>query len=553
MAEIPVYKERRMYGVKDNEECSYKIKDSYAGILRLSPNNSASLIEANNLVSAEGVSRYVNYEDSITHDLSNQFIRLSTSDGVLLDLRISNNAIEYNNLYIQGALKSDKGIICHLGEDDNFFIDGNAFPCTYNNVNLNEGTPDLQYVPLDREKLNDGYILVNMAESGKQPVFEYVNAYDLINRFVTDSLLKLSLVPTGSIHWMPLTIKQYQELLRKTDNYHNCNSLNADSVIRDFLLCDGSQYKITDFPELAKILKGEQITYWNYDTANSSSPMIKNVQSEAVNTTNGTFRVPDLRSMFIQYVIPTFDKTGAQNNVVGDYEIDAAKDPRINVAELKDKHYHYIVLDNTHVNNSNTSEFSNSKITFASPLKKNSQGAYETDSLGRMKFNPSSSAKPLARFGSGRNSVTGPVGGGAGGGGCDQRSCNYWGVSSDSSIWTPPSYIYAPTFSSRNCTVGGDTCGYILCNTKNKNYAIKINSKLSISDYVGLSSWDVDMSIPVDGNNSANAANNNINYTKDTTIYKKAKTYVDYTDGANNMIGKDNAPEYFACLPLIKI
>ena len=76
---------------------------------------------------------------------------------------------------------------------------------------------------------------------------------------------------------------------------------------------------------------------------------------------------------------------------------------------------------------------------------------------------------------------------------------------------------------------------------------------MSISDYVGLSSWDVDMSIPVDGNNSANAANNNINYTKDTTIYKKAKTYVDYTDGANNMIGKDNAPEYFACLPLIKI
>ena len=44
-----------------------------------------------------------------------------------------------------------------------------------------------------------------------------------------------------------------------------------------------------------------------------------------------------------------------------------------------------------------------------------------------------------------------------------------------------------------------------------------------------------------------------INYTQDTTIYKNKKNYSIYDGVANEMLKKENTPEFFACLPLIKI
>lgn len=556
MAEIPVYKERIMYGIKNGEESSYKIKDSYAGILRLSPNNSATLLEANNIASTiEEISRYVNYEDSVAYDLEKQFIRVSTSDGVLLDLRISKDAVEYNNLYIQGAAKSNDGIICHLGKNDGFFINNKYLPCTYNSSNTSSlNNADSQYVPLKREGLKEGYILVNTAESGETPVFEYINAYDIINNFVSDTLLQMSALPTGSIHWFPVSISQYQRLLQKTNNYHNTSNLEADSIIRDFLLCDGSQYKVEDFPELAKILKGEQITYWNIEVEKNTSYMKKNIQADSLDKEKGVFRVPDLRSMFIQYVVPTIDKVGAKNNKVGDYEIDSNLNPKIDIDSLNDKHYHYIVLDNSFVSNHNTywdNKLYNSAavdglmpktITFQSAISGN-------DKLGRPLFN-SKGGLPLVKYGSMRPSIKGALHKGTGACGCDKRACNYNGISATDDQKMPPSWIYAPTFSSKYCTIGGDTCGYILSNSYNTSYKVEKNSSVPLSGYIGLSSWDVDMTI---NDISTNDKISNINYTKDTTIYKKEKKYINYSSAEYEMLGKENTPEFFACLPLIKI
>lgn len=66
--------------------------------------------------------------------------------------------------------------------------------------------PDKQYVPLTRESLEDGYILVNTSEKTGESAFKFVSAYNVVNKFVTDALLKLTVLPTGSIHWMPVTI-----------------------------------------------------------------------------------------------------------------------------------------------------------------------------------------------------------------------------------------------------------------------------------------------------------------------------------------------------------
>jgi hypothetical protein len=72
-------------------------------------------------------------------------------------------------------------------------------------------------------------------------------------------LLSLQTIPTGSVHFVPLTIDQYKSLCsaqlpNKELSYDN-NDINiTDPIVRDFLLCDGRRYKNIDFPELAKVL-----------------------------------------------------------------------------------------------------------------------------------------------------------------------------------------------------------------------------------------------------------------------------------------------------------
>lgn len=110
------------------------------------------------------------------------------------------------------------------------------------------------------------------------------------------------------------------------------------------------------------------------------------------------------------------------------------------------------------------------------------------------------------------------------------------------------SYMYAPTLSNRNCKVGGDACGYMLSNSK--LYAPIENTSVPLNEYIGVSSWTINMEAPANANN---ATNSNWNYTQDRTIYTSTKPYADHSKGAYSMYGKENTPEYFACLPLIKI
>ena len=131
MAEIPVFKERRMTGTSalDLEE-SYFISSSYAGILRLSPNSSSTLLDLNNDITiTDEIAEYFYYEDDVTTALNNQFVTVSTSDGVLLDMSIRNDAIQFNNLYVLGALKTPN-LVVYQNENNTFNIGGiNRFSC----------------------------------------------------------------------------------------------------------------------------------------------------------------------------------------------------------------------------------------------------------------------------------------------------------------------------------------------------------------------------------------------------------------------------------------
>jgi hypothetical protein len=145
---------------------------------------------------------------------------------------------------------------------------------------------------------------------------------------ILEALLDLQTIPTGSIHWFPVTLEQYKELVSKNGKKPNTSFINGDDtkpvdpLLRDFLLCDGRKYNNRDFPELAKILWKEPITRWKIAKRSDAAPIAanstmypyfdtecnnygpKSVDNNTIITADCfTFRVPDLRHMFISSIL----------------------------------------------------------------------------------------------------------------------------------------------------------------------------------------------------------------------------------------------------------
>lgn len=536
-----------MYGMNPETQLpdSYLISESYAGILRLSPNNSATISSSSN----EGT--YYVYEDTIKDFLGQQLLHLSTSDGIMLDMKISGNEVEYSKLYVLGAANVP-GITIYTNTSSEFKLGNVNMPISpnYNSAISENG---LLYEEPSRENLDKTYLLLNEPDADGNSNFVYKNADEFITEIINNALIHLSALPTGSIHWIPINLTQYKKLINKNAsiNYHNSGHKDADPIIRDFLLCDGSQYKNEDFPELAKILNKESITYWQI----GSNGHMQQGKSPAVDTTNKTFRVPDMRAMFMQYVIPTFEMTGKPNNNVGDYEIDSAVNQRIYLDKNTDNHYHYIVLDNSISKQHNTKSFSNNKITFDSVISGTNINAhfptitktYETDANGKKTNKLIGIGKPLAKYGSLRTADSVQWYGVAREE-CEPQPCSYnrdHRVTAEQQ--TPPSYIYPPESSVQmRCQVATSTCGYILSKSSRYNYD---SIPLPFSQYIGSSSWSIPMEIE-----NIHVDSDKLNYTNNNdAIYQNKRPYVSYDSEMVNMIGLENTPEYYACLPLIKI
>lgn len=370
---LPRFKERIMYGNIKNEndaliEKSYPINQSYSGILRISPNSTATLLNKNNSISiTDEIKDYVNYSDHVSFALESGFVPVSTSDGVSLDMNIGNRGVEYNNLYVMGTVRTPSITVYMKDINDSSFTLGTLNmpykPNTVRTQAVNDGTPIFKEVgdgdsPEEREKfLDETYILVNTATGGKSD-FAFKSARTLIKEFIDETLLKLATLPSGSIHWIPVNIKEYNRLMEisaKNNGGHNLSAKANIPLIRDFLLCDGSCYRNEDFPELAKILYKESITYWE------SSGKKNTIQVETaahIESAAGEkcFRVPDMRTMFMQYVVPQITVSGEckETNKVGSYEHDYPEDQESQIRAGVDKHYHYIVLDNNIKNQPNT-------------------------------------------------------------------------------------------------------------------------------------------------------------------------------------------------------
>lgn len=92
----------------------------------------------------------------------------------------------------------------------------------------------------------------------------------------------------------------------------------------------------------------------------------------------------------------------------------------------------------------------------------------------------------------------------------------------------PLSYIYHPSNGDENnyCHGVSFTCGYIL--------SIGIPKEYNISNYVGQTSWSLSREVPYDK-------------------LDKSKASPTYEETLEDRYQKENCPEFYACLPLIKI
>lgn len=348
-AELPKFKDKVMYmtGANTNSKLqkSYTISSSFKGIVRLSPNNHTIFAEdsTHQLSQEDEKIEGLLYSDSITFeqgalaamksncDIKRRMIIASQSTGYFVNFRISDRDVQFDNLGIIGMAKTQHITLYSTDNthaNKSFLLNGKRMPTrasdTVNNVYYTTKQRDV-IASYDQKKVivtGDGdksELLYGIIDQNNQRTYRYKRTRLFIRDAIMQALLSLQTIPTGSIHFVPVTIAQYKELCKKQKpnmnlEYDSNGVPTTDPIVRDFLLCDGRQYFTRDFPELAKTLWNEYIKIWKPVTGTAGNPFLYPLenspteeQGHQVNNYNEqgnkkTFRVPDLRHMFIAAV-----------------------------------------------------------------------------------------------------------------------------------------------------------------------------------------------------------------------------------------------------------
>lgn len=350
-AELPKFKDKVMYmtGANTNSKLqkSYTISSSFKGIVRLSPNNHTIFSEdsTHQLSQEDEKIEGLLYSDSITFeqgalsamksncDIKRRMIIASQSTGYFVNFRISDRDVEFDNLGVIGMAKTQH---LTLYTQDNtytnksFLLNGKRMPTRpsdtindihYTNKQYNEIASYDQKKVIVTQQGDKSELLYGVMDQNNQRTYRYKRTRLFIRDAIMQALLSLQTIPTGSIHFVPITIAQYKALCKKQKpninlEYDANGVATTDPIVRDFLLCDGRQYFTRDFPELAKTLWNEYIKIWKPVTGTGTKgnsflyPLENSPTEEQGHQVNNyyeqgnikTFRVPDLRHMFIAAV-----------------------------------------------------------------------------------------------------------------------------------------------------------------------------------------------------------------------------------------------------------
>ena len=153
---LPRFKDKVMFisskESKHKIDQSYVISSSFKGILRLSPNNTNSTYEKNDIqLSIADDLNQINYSDAIkfSDDAENSFkseaaidkrmIVVSDSDGYIVNFRFSEDDIEFDNLGVIGITQAKRLDILTSAADKNtpvLSINGSNMPSLGNSSSI---------------------------------------------------------------------------------------------------------------------------------------------------------------------------------------------------------------------------------------------------------------------------------------------------------------------------------------------------------------------------------------------------------------------------------
>lgn len=256
---------------KDKIISSEQVGLSFRGILKISPNDYYTYQE-NKKVSNETLIDSTNYSDEIdpttnpnqnNFTLANydsSFLLCTDSDGYSVGFRLKKDAVEFDNLGIIGSAIVQGDLEIFKDKENNSSL-------VLNGCNLPQEAD---------EKFGLGRVL-----KYKNDKWEYESINDIITKYTEKALKSLKTIPSGSIHWFPLTLNQY-------------NSLDETSQLKkDYLLCDGKEYNKEEYPELAKILSDGTSTF---NVPNLEDMFISSVQAKGVTKLNEKMHPNDIYS-----------------------------------------------------------------------------------------------------------------------------------------------------------------------------------------------------------------------------------------------------------------
>ena len=603
-AQLPKLKEKVMYVTntdsKTKIESSYVISSSYKGIVRLSPNNHTTVNERiiAQLSPQDEASLGTTYTDAIVFqdqalksiktdaDITRRMIIGSDSDGYLVNFRLGINDVQFDTLGVIGITETNQLQILTSKssyKDDILTLNKTPMPAfaqTRENSSPFDNTLDIPNG--DRSLLDVNHIEVQgtgdkshllYAEAiNKKRVFKYKQTQRFIKELIMQALLELQTIPVGSVHWLPVSIEQYKALLDKghMPNKTYYNQVNeTDPIVRDYLLCDGRQYNNSDFPELAKILWGEKITIWKkaggidgisdhhihgYYPEQHINEYKKGSETEQA---KHTFRVPDLRHMFISSCHfasatsftkdPEIDTYKKEWNTTGLYTIDNTPSnlsPNIS----QDNHVHFIAYGtNGMVNRSNSQNFTltdkiasvatpimwgkgdkeyNDPSEFSDTILENQSDVYayklkisDQENSPRIMYLQNHPIYRNTQFGSGTSSKNGSNGFSYGQF-APQRSCEWKNLRTN---WSQPAIMYL--------SMPGGT---------EKSTRSSLLNILTNDNMVGKSSVQIPSVAEVHDNTVYGSKNNELNN----------EAYVEFK---KNIYGHESSPKFYAMLPLIKI
>lgn len=344
---IPKFREKVTYWkTAGGTEVSYPVSASFKGILRLSPNDDLTLQEKQPIaLYDDDIESY--YRDSIDPAITQQFVRVSISDGYFINLRFTQYEMEADSLYVIGPAQFNMVRLFTTKDNAIKLKTSTALPARVN-TNLSSLIDSSDMIMKDisgvdpHSPVDQSYTLVSRTLDER--LFTYQQTTQLIRELVVESLLDLQTIPTGSIQHIPITIKEYEKMIMEgyPNSYYKIadgkTETPNDPIIRDYLICDGSLYYNKQFPELAKILEGERIDYWRYDSEKQRLVQATHI-NDYENSDEKVFRVPDLRARFIRSIFMDRDLSQLGSNTTGIYTCDA-RPPKANYET--DKHVHFV-------------------------------------------------------------------------------------------------------------------------------------------------------------------------------------------------------------------